>query len=460
MKNDLIEKSIAEETVLFISVVKWVVLGSIVGALVGCSTALFLGLLDRAAESASRIKYYYAALPAALLASVALVNRFAPDAKGHGTEKVIEAFHRGRGKIKTEVVPVKLAATVLTIAAGGSAGKEGPCAQIGAGLAALVARLLRFDDTDRKKLVICGISSGFASVFGAPFSGAVFGVEVLFVGGMLYEALLPSFISGVVAYQAASSLGVEYFHHPIKLVPVFTGFFFAKVVVAGVFFGLVSLFFIETMKAFERISRSIKWREEWKALAGGAILAISAVALTDRHLGLGIDTIQAALEGQHTPWHAFAVKAVATSATLNIGGSGGVVTPIFYIGSTAGSLFGNMMNLDAATFAAIGFVAVLAGAANTPIAAGIMAVEMFGPKLAPYATVACVVSFLMTGHRSVYPSQILGAKKSSSLSVDVGADMEHLEAKYSPRKQSLTARVSRFFGGIKESAGSLWNRRK
>ncbi len=100
------------------------------------------------------------------------------------------------------------------------------------------------------------------------------------------------------------------------------------------------------------------------------------------------------------------MKIIFTSITLNFGGSGGIVTPIFFIGAAAGSLFATLFALDLATFSAIGLVSLLAGAANTPISASIMAVELFGPKLAPYATVACIISYLMTGHRSVYPSQI------------------------------------------------------
>ncbi len=127
--------------------------------------------------------YSFLLLPAALFLSALLVKYLAPDAEGHGTEKVIEAVHKESGKIKPAVVPVKLVATIVTLALGGSAGKEGPCAQIGAGLASIFADILRFDDHDRKKLVICGISAGFAAVFGTPIAGSIFGVEVLFCRG-------------------------------------------------------------------------------------------------------------------------------------------------------------------------------------------------------------------------------------------------------------------------------------
>jgi H+/Cl- antiporter ClcA len=129
--------------------------------------------------------------------------------------------------------------------------------------------------------------------------------------------------------------------------------------------------------------------------------------------------------------------------TLSLGGSGGVITPIFFIGATAGSLFATTLGLDKATFAAIGLVGLLAGAANTPIAASIMAMELFGPKIAPYAAVACVVSFLISGHRSVYPSQVLAIRKSSSVVVETGRAVEGVSVSVEPRARSLSGNIFR-----------------
>ncbi|HUL36262.1 MAG TPA: chloride channel protein, partial [Thermodesulfobacteriota bacterium] len=167
------------------------------GAIVGLSTTVFLKTLNWSTEFCSHFTYYFFLVPIALFTSALMIKYLAPDAEGHGTEKVIEAIHKNSGKIKPIVVPIKLIATIITLALGGSAGKEGPCAQIGAGLSSIFADILRVDDHDRRKLVICGISAGFAAVFGTPIAGSIFGIEVLFVGSILYEVLLPSFIAGI-----------------------------------------------------------------------------------------------------------------------------------------------------------------------------------------------------------------------------------------------------------------------
>lgn len=446
-------KRIEEPTVLFISIIKWVVLATVIGIIVGLSTAVFLKILNGSIALTNQYPFYFLSLPAALFLSSILVKYLAPEAGGHGTEKVIEAVHKQSGNIKALVVPVKLVATVITLASGGSAGKEGPCAQIGAGLSSIFANLIRFEDSDRKKLVICGISAGFASVFGTPMAGAIFGVEVLFVGGILYDVLLPSFISGLISYQVSSALGVTYFYHPIEFVQIFSESFFLKVVLGGIFFGICSFLLIEVLMTGEKISRKIKIWSPLKGLIGGVALVGLTLIFSRRYLGLGLDSIEYYLQGGKAGWFDFILKMVFTSITLNFAGSGGIITPTFFIGSASGSLFAVMLGEDIATFSAIGMVSLLAGAANTPIAASIMAVELFGAEIAPYAAVACVISFLMTGHRSVYPSQVLAVKKSSSLEVEIGKEIEGIKPEFKARRKGLISAGLRLARKIKPGRG-------
>lgn len=423
------KKHITEQVTLFASVGKWTIYASIVGALVGLGTAGFLRLLAIASRQATAFPAYFYLLPLTLLASSALVRWLAPEAAGHGTEKVIEAVHKRMGKIPFAVVPVKLAATVITLAGGGSAGKEGPCAQIGAGLASAFADLLRVSDEDRRKLVICGIGAGFATVFGTPIAGALFGVEVLVLGQMLYEVLFPSFVAGIVGYHVAIALGVEYPHQIAGLLPKLTGWSFFEVMALGVCCGLVALFFIEVMKLGHKLFAALRWHWAFKAILGGVLLAAIGGLVSQSYLGLGLASMETALRGGVVPAGAAFWKIIASSITLSAGGSGGVVTPIFFIGTSVGNLFGQLFNESyIAAFSAIGMVALLAGAANTPVAASIMAMEMFGPQIAPFAAIACMVSFLIVGYRSIYPSQLLGIQKSASFHVPTGVAIGEMGA--------------------------------
>jgi H+/Cl- antiporter ClcA len=423
-----------EQFSIFASLMKWLVLSSFVGIIIGGSVTFFLKSLKYAESKQSLLSFdYFYLLPVALLLTVWIIKKFAPDADGHGTEKVIEAVHKKSGKINLAVIPVKLLATLLTIFAGGSVGKEGPGAQIGAGMASFVSDIFRFSKEDRKTLVICGIGAGFASVFGTPIAGAIFGVEVLVVGLIRYNVLLPSFIAGFAAFSTAQYLGVEYtyfnvhFHQTIELdLPLII-----QVVIAGVFFGVVCDITITMINKTTKYIKLIPFNSYIKAFFGGVVLIMLSFVFGEDYFGLGLDTIDYLLSVHNyqpidIPWYSFLIKTLFTSITLGVGGSGGIVTPIFFIGASSGHLFGNIIGGDhVAFFAAIGFISVLAGTTNSPIAATIMAMELFGLEVAHYAAISVVISFLMTGHRSVFASQILAMKKSDLLKVDMGSDIAH-----------------------------------
>jgi len=450
----MIHKHVTEQTTIFLSVVKWVFLSSVVGILIGFIVSFFLKSIAWAELHQSDMPFhYYYSLPFMLVLTVWIVKTFAPNAEGHGTEKVIAAVHKHHGKIDIAVIPVKLLATLATIFAGGSVGKEGPGAQIGAGIASLISTTLKFRKEDRKKLVICGISAGFASVFGTPIAGAIFGVEVLIIGVIMYDVLLPSFIAGFAAFTTTQFLGVKYtyfdvrFYQEIALdIPLIM-----QVILAGIFFGVVSDILVTTVRKTSKTIKKLPYNIYLKAFAGGTFLVILTLIFGERYLGLGMGTIENALHptagiDADLPWYAFLLKTIFTSVTLGAGGSGGIITPIFYVGATSGNLFGHMIGSEhIALFAALGFVSVLSGATNAPIAATIMAVELFGLEIAHYAAISAVISFLLTGHKSVFNSQKLGMKKSDALSIDIGDDIDsasvHLEDREANRIKMIQARL-------------------
>lgn len=426
-------KHVVEQTVIFFSVSKWLLLSSAVGIMIGGLISVFLKILSVAEQTRGALPFpFYFTLPFALMLTTWIVRTFDKNAAGHGTEKVIEAVHKKDGYINAKIIPVKLVATVLTIFSGGSVGKEGPGAQIGAGAASFIATLLKFSKSDRKKLVICGISAGFASVFGTPIAGAIFGIEVLIIGVIMYDVLLPSFIAGFAAFTTAQFLGVKYHYYDINLYRAFDLdlTLIGQVVLAGIFFGIVSDLFITAVNKIETWLKNIPYNRYLKAFVAGLVMVIISYFVSESYLGLGLVTIRDALSpnamiSENIHWYDFILKTIFTSLTLGSGGSGGIITPVFYVGATSGAFLGNIIdNNHVALFAALGFVSVLAGTTNSPIASIIMAVELFGVHMANYAGLSVVIAFLITGHRSVFQSQKLALKKADNISIGVGTDLE------------------------------------
>lgn len=414
----------SEQTALFISLLRWTILALAVGILVGCSTYGFVTLLEKASAAAGKFPFLVFVLPLSIALVAGFVKWFAPDAEGHGTDRIIDAVHNASGRIRLRVVPVKVAATVMTIAAGGSAGKEGPAAQIGAAIASAFAGVMRLSDRDRKKIVVCGISAGFAAVFGTPVAGALFGIEVLFLGHLLYDVLVPSFVAGITAYQVATWLGLQYWSHTVVDVPPIEGSFIIQLVLTGVVFGVVTVLFIEAVRTMRKLFTAVWPNIYARGLMGGVILIGLSYLFGVEVLGLGTQHIELVFEGEQISPMLWLGKILATATTLEAGGSGGMVTPIFFIGATFGSFWATVIGANPVTMAALGTTSILAGAANTPIAASMLAIEMFGAEIGPYAAGCAMVSFIMTGHRSIYPSQILSISKSDSLEAGLNLPLD------------------------------------
>lgn len=416
-----------DEKIILYDVGRWFLLATVIGLLSGLLVSLFIKMLTWEEVYTASIPYYFWAAPIFFVINIVLIKYFAPDAQGHGTEKVIEAIHKKAGRIKVMVIPIKLITTLLTLFSGGSVGKEGPSAQMGGGIASLIADILKFDDSDRKKLVICGISAGFAAIFGTPISGAIFGIEVLFVGILLYDNLLPSFVAGITAFYVTHLLGIQAPQYKIDFDPRITEFLIIKVAIAGLAFGLCSIIFIEIMSKTEKISQKLRVNFLVKGIIGGLAVILVAYFFGTDSLGLGTATVNNIFSGVTIVWYLFLLKIIITSITLNFGGSGGIVTPIFFVGATAGAMVGQLTGNDPALFAAIGLIAVLGGTTNAPIAACVMGIELFGEEIAPYAALACIISFFISGNRSIYPTQILAMKKANRLTVVLGREINKLD---------------------------------
>ncbi len=385
-------------------VVKWILLASVIGALTGLVDAGFISLVHLAVAESNHYERIFYLLPVTFFVT-ALLSRFV-FRNDLSTDKLIEAIDHHHGRVSKGFVPNKVINVFLILVTGGSAGKESPCAQIGAGLASLCAGALKATDADRRKMVICGISAGFACVFGAPVTGALFGIELLAVGLLQYDVLLPAFVASITAYHLSAALGITFFNYPLPAIPPFRESFFVILFVGGIFFGLCANGFVRALRLAQDFTARLPLWRPLQGILGGLLLVGLTLLFSRDYLGLGLDQTETCLKGQPVPWYAFLVKGLFTVITLSISRSGSVITPILFMGATAGSLFGGLFGENRSTFAAIGFVSILAGATNAPIAMSVLAMEMFGPGIAPYAAVSCIISFLLSGNQGVYPSQM------------------------------------------------------
>src|SRR6478609_8190562 len=275
-----------EHTALLISTFKWALLGAVAGICVGLGTRVFLSAIARASDWARALTPHtvpvFIFLPLALPLCVWIIRTFAADARGHGTEAVIAAVHEHAGRIDWLVAPVKLSATVVTLAFGGSVGKEGPAAQIGAALTSLFADIFRLRDDDRRRLVICGISAGFAAVFGTPVSGALFGIEVLYLGRIDYTVIFPALVSGIVAHLVCGvrppfpSLQAPFDDtHHVKTILI--------MLASGALFGLIALLLVESLRFFERTLRRFERRPYLLSTGGGVALVLLYLVAGDAY---------------------------------------------------------------------------------------------------------------------------------------------------------------------------------
>lgn len=411
----------------------WLVLGTLTGALVGVVATYFLKLLFWSVGQSHGWPFWLIAitLPLGGLVTGLLIHYFAPTAAGHGTEAVIRAVHRESGAIDWKVAPIKAIATITTIMPGGSAGKEGPSAQIGAAVASFLADVFKFPADRRQKIVICGIGAGFAVVFGTPVAGAILGIEVLAIGDLWYDMLLPSFASSVVAYEVAKWLGLTW-NYPLTHVALpFTMGLFGKLIILSVAGGLLAYIFVLMMDGLHNLMHHLEndrhwWMPLFPLISGLALVALM-VFVGRSYGGLSLSLLHTALAGHSVPTLAFWWKMVMVAITLGFGMSGGIITPLFVIGATFGSMAAIPLHLPMAAGAEFGMIAVTAAGANAPVALVVMGMELFGARFAPEFLIAAIPAFIVIGNHSVYPSQRVRLQKSPFVPIPSGRALEESE---------------------------------
>lgn len=365
-------------------------------------------------------------LPVAGIGIALLYERYGKPAAG-GNNLILERIHDPRGVVPFRMAPLILITTVVTHLFGGSAGREGTAVQMAGSLADTCTRPLRLGPAERRLLLMSGISGGFGSVFGTPLAGTVFGLEVLSVGRLRYDALVPCFVASYVGDVVCRAWGVGHHQYPVGVIPAFTPWLFLLISVSGLLFGAASFLFAECTDAVQRLARRWVARPWLRPFVGGLlVVGLTLVLGTRDYLGLGIPLIDRSFTPEGVFLGAFALKILFTAITLGTGFKGGEVTPLFCIGATLGAAFARATGQPTGFFAALGFVAVFAGAANTPLACVLMGIELFGSALGVPLAAACILSYVLSGHRGIYLSQQVDTAKASGLVFPPGSTLREV----------------------------------
>ena len=385
-----------------VTLLKWMVLGGVIGLVGGIIGSLFHIGVDTATQMRLAHPWVLYLMPVGGLAIVGLYRL--TKTEGKGTNDIIASVHFGE-QVPGLLVPVIFVSTVITHLCGGSAGREGAALQIGGGIGYQAGRLLRLGEKDLPLATLCGMSGVFAALFGTPLTATVFALEVISVGVLYYAGLVPCLTAALTGYLVSVLMGVPPTRFTVT-VPGLEVRTMLLVMVLALLCAVVSILFCRGLHGVEHLlKRTLK--NPYLRVAGGAAVLIGLTLLTNGdYNGAGMEVIGRAIAGQADPW-AWVWKLLFTAITIGCGFKGGEVVPSFFVGAAFGCVAAGWLGLPAGFGAAMGLVSVFCGAVNCPLASIILSVELFGSGDLLYFAMACSISYLISGYCGLYSSQTI-----------------------------------------------------
>jgi len=408
-----------------IDLFKWILICVLIGIFSGSASAFFLVSLEWVTQFRIAHDWIIWLLPIGGLL-VGLSYYYWGESVAKGNNLLLEEYENPQQVIPFKMAPLVLLGTLLTHLFGGSAGREGTAVQMGGAIADQFTKFFKLDNSERKILIILGISAGFASVFGTPLAGAIFALEVLYFSKINLKSIILSFLVAYAAYFTVEFWEIKHTHYSIPVVPELTFSNLFYTIIIGLLSGFAALLFARSTHFWSSLfSKNIKY-PPLRPVIGGVVLAIAIAGFgLTKFSGLGVPVIVDSFSNPNE-WYDFLLKILFTGFTLGAGFKGGEVTPLFFVGATLGSALSTVMPMPIALLAGIGFVAVFSGATHTPIACTIMGMELFGIAPGIFIAIGCTIAYFSSGSVGIYKSQIVKGAKYKLYQRLQKKELEHL----------------------------------
>jgi H+/Cl- antiporter ClcA len=400
-----------EETKKILSLLlKWTSICILIGFFSGSASAFFLVSLEWVTQIRENNNWIIWLLPIGGLA-IGLGYYYWGKSVVKGNNLLLEEYENPQKIIPLKMAPLVLFGTLITHLFGGSAGREGTAVQMSGAIADQFTKLFQLDSSERKTILLLGISAGFASIFGTPFAGALFALEVVYFSKINFKSIVLSFFVAFIAYFTVELYHVKHTHYNIPFVPEISFITLFWVIIVSILFGLAAMLFSRSTHFWGHLfSKTISF-PPLRPFVGGCFIALAIYFIgTTKYIGLGVPMIVDAFSTPNASYD-FLLKILFTGFTLGAGFKGGEVTPLFFVGATLGSALSLIVPLPIALLAGMGFVAVFSGATHTPIACTVMGIELFGIESGIFIGIACLLAYFSSGSVGIYNSQIVkGAK--------------------------------------------------